>query len=202
MLQATCNAVQHAKTQSHCLTFFQLNHFFSLFPLRLYLSFFVFVFVFFDRIGIWGCRKMSGAGGGPTAAVANACRSRLISSVERLWKTEWGLPKDSAQVGLILSGGVDTCAVLESLLSLGLRPSIAFTVFASPDATDRPYASGLAKQCPWMEHVVLECSPTELLEAPLGLCVKSLGTFDGMELRNSIVVARAIMEAQRRGVKI
>mmetsp|Transcript_10641 Transcript_10641/g.17368 ORF Transcript_10641/g.17368 Transcript_10641/m.17368 type:complete len:359 (+) Transcript_10641:539-1615(+) len=131
---------------------------------------------------------------------ANECREKLVASTDHIWTDVFGAPQDPSKVGVVLSGGVDTCAVCECLAELGVKPAWAFTVYANDSATDRPYAPLIAKQH-GLKHIELESPVDELLQEPLSLCIRVLKTFDGMELRNSIVVARALLEAKKLGVK-
>jgi len=84
---------------------------------------------------------------------------------------------------VILSGGLDsslaTCLGREAL---GL--TAAFTVVASPEATDRPYAAQVAAAA-GLQHHLLELSLEEVLQE-LPVCVRVLQTFDPMTLRNDI----------------
>ncbi|KAK9814684.1 hypothetical protein WJX72_009768 [[Myrmecia] bisecta] len=97
---------------------------------------------------------------------------------------------------IILSGGLDTsiCAEVGNEM-LGLKR--AFTVLATPDATDRHYASRVASAAQ-LRHCPIETS-LEALLTELPWVVRVLQTFDPMSLRNSIAVARALKEAQKEG---
>ena len=151
--------------------------------------------------------------GTPNAAPGGEqCRAKLVAALRRIWEREWALPSSgpgaraaASKVGILLSGGVDSAAVLEAFVQAlgGLRPAVALTVLCDSSATDRPYSAAIAAQhAPHgLRHVTIECAAQELLGAPLDLCVRALGTFDGMELRNSVVVARALGEAKRLGLE-
>lgn len=112
---------------------------------------------------------------------------------------------------MVLSGGVDTCAVMEALVvayeekQIGVLPTIAITVYASEEATDIPYAPLVVKRFKErgfpLTHHEIRVNAEDLLGDPLTVCVRELGTFDGMQLWNSIVVARALLEAKKLGLK-
>ncbi|KAJ3364764.1 hypothetical protein GGF31_008910 [Allomyces arbusculus] len=103
---------------------------------------------------------------------------------------------------IILSGGLDTSILAEVGKGLvGLK--YAVTVLTSPDATDAPYATAIANKL-GLEHIVIRYdSPLELIgeKEVLDFAVETLCTFDPMELRNSTVIARALLECKKRGIK-
>lgn len=151
-----------------------------------------------------GLRKMSSLHKSSEEA-GKICHEKLVESVRKIWQNDWKLgneqeARSSDRVALVLSGGVDTCAVVSALRECGFQVDLALTVYCDPTATDRPYAPAIAKE--WgVEHIEIECSKEELLADPLRLCVESLTSFDPMQIRNSMVVARALMEAKSRGVR-
>jgi asparagine synthase (glutamine-hydrolysing) len=120
------------------------------------------------------------------APAARALRSRVEESVARR-------PADC----LVLSGGLDT-SILAPLAAKG-GTHVAVTVLASSDAPDRPYATAVAEALGW-EHRVLDVTLDDLL-SEVDFVVRELKTFDPMEIRNSIVIARALREAARLGVR-
>ncbi|KAJ3358907.1 hypothetical protein GGF32_009918 [Allomyces javanicus] len=119
-------------------------------------------------------------------------RTRLIAAIQS------GGPIDA----IILSGGLDTSILAEVGKDLvGLK--YAVTVLTSPDATDAPYATAIAKNL-GLEHIVIRyASPLDLIgeKEVLDFAVETLCTFDPMELRNSTVIARALLECKKRGIK-
>jgi len=127
------------------------------------------------------------------------CRDALVASVRDIlleWDTEGDMPW-----GILLSGGTDTCAVVEALSLLERLPAVAFTVYMKDSpSTDRPYAQAAANKF-GIEHVELELSAEELLGDPLAFCIEHLKSFDPMELRNSVVVAAAILQAHKQGIR-
>ena len=144
-----------------------------------------------------------------------ACKAKLIAgvcSVVSRWEaSNGGNSIASQQVGILLSGGVDTCAVMEAIVAaheakrIEVLPTTALTVYASEEATDIPYAPLVVKEFVErgypLDHHEIKLGATELLEEPLTQCICDLGSFDGMQLRNSIVVAKALMEAKKLGLK-
>ncbi|GAC1457786.1 MAG: asparagine synthase C-terminal domain-containing protein [Candidatus Limnocylindrales bacterium] len=97
---------------------------------------------------------------------------------------------------ILLSGGLDTSIVAELAVARGTR--LAVTVITGDEAPDLPYASELARRLR-LEHVVLRRSLPELASALPDL-IRTLGTFDGMFLRNDVVVAEGVREIARRGL--
>ncbi len=98
---------------------------------------------------------------------------------------------------ILFSGGLDT-SIVATLASRRSR-LLAVTVVAGDDAPDLPYATELARDL-GLEHVVLRRTLPEL-EASLPELVRHLGTFDGMFLRNDVVVWEGLREIARRGAR-
>ena len=130
------------------------------------------------------------------------CRAALINAVREI-----SLRYEHEDIAILLSGGVDTAALMEANECLG-REDVnskidiknAVTVLTSDLATDRPYASPVAIRHS-VTHHILDVSLHELLEL-LPFCVKTLKTFDGMTLRNSIVIAMALNKAKDLGATV
>ena len=99
--------------------------------------------------------------------------------------------------GLLLSGGLDTSVVAEVAHRRGLREAV--TVITSDEAPDRPFARDVAHRLGLSHHEVLTDLPGLLADLPN--VVRVLATFDPMELRNSVVVARGLREARRLGLR-
>ena len=104
------------------------------------------------------------------------------------------------EYGLILSGGVDTSSILEAILELGIqKPSLLVTVCCSPEAKDRDYSILCAEHAKLTGiHHILEISPRELLTSHgvLEQVIKTRETYDGMEIRNTIVPTHALRFAK------
>ena len=108
---------------------------------------------------------------------------------------------DSKTRCIILSGGVDTCAILAASKELGVTYGAAFTVLCGgDDSPDRTFATAAAAEHS-LPHHIIEVKPDDLLGTYLPKCVKLLNTFDGMTLRNSLVVAAAMRKAGELGFK-
>lgn len=98
---------------------------------------------------------------------------------------------------LILSGGVDTCAILAAAKNIGMTFSAGVTVVCHDDdggggnlSPDRDFAIAAAKEHD-LEHHIVSVTPNDLVETYLPACIKALNCYDGMTLRNSLVVAAA-----------
>lgn len=105
---------------------------------------------------------------------------------------------DSNKRCLILSGGVDTCAILEASSRLGIKFSGAFTVITGDESPDKGFAMAAAKQH-GLDHTIIRLTPKELVDTYLPVCVELLECYDGMTLRNSLVVAAAFKAASEKG---
>ena len=92
---------------------------------------------------------------------------------------------------ILLSGGLDTSI----LARLGVQNEMraAVTVLVGPEAPDAPYAEAVADNLGLRHHVV-RTDLDEILQE-VEFVVRTLVTFDPMEIRNSIVVARGLREA-------
>lgn len=98
---------------------------------------------------------------------------------------------------LILSGGVDTCAILAAAEKMGVTFSAGFTVCCET-SPDRDFAAAAAKEHGLVHHIV-NITSDELVEQYLPDCVKLLNCYDGMTLRNSLVVKAAFQKASEMG---
>lgn len=86
------------------------------------------------------------------------------------------------------------CAAAEAEVEV----TAAITVLTSDAATDTPYSTSIAKAAA-IRHYPIYISLPELLQRQLPVCVRALKTFDGMELRNAIVVSEALLTAKELG---
>ncbi|KAG0349615.1 hypothetical protein BG004_000021 [Podila humilis] len=115
---------------------------------------------------------------------------------------------------ILLSGGVDTSILTEAAYAvynknnnldssnnkLLPRPIIgAVTVLCTDQATDEFYADQISRRC-GLEQTVVKITLDSVLEE-LEFCIKTLETFDPMELRNGIVIARGLSVAKSLGYK-
>ena len=128
---------------------------------------------------------------------AAQCREQLLEGVQREASEHPCLPEQRC---IILSGGVDTCCVLEAAQTAGVAFGAAITVVTSATASDRAYACAIAQQH-GLKHHLIEIALSDLLTQALPLCVRTLQTFDGMELRNAMVVAVALQRAAELGFR-
>jgi asparagine synthase (glutamine-hydrolysing) len=98
---------------------------------------------------------------------------------------------------MLLSGGLDT-AILAPLAAAG-GTRAAVTVLTSVEAPDRPFAQAVAAQLGWRHHLVE--APLEDLVQDTEFVARTLRSFDPMELRNSLVIARGLKEARAHGYR-
>jgi asparagine synthase (glutamine-hydrolysing) len=98
---------------------------------------------------------------------------------------------------LLLSGGLDTSVLAPFAAARGTRAAI--TVLTAPDAPDREPARSIARGLGLVHHEI-DTTLDALLEE-LDFVVATLETFDPMEIRNSLVIARALREAARQGYR-
>ncbi|KAJ1897493.1 hypothetical protein LPJ66_003331 [Kickxella alabastrina] len=142
--------------------------------------------------------------------------ARLRSLMLNILSSEDALSCDS----ILLSGGLDTSIASEALKTIidnknesKLRTGITLTI--DPDDNAVAQANGLFTQQPQdilyarkiaaklgLEHHVIEPSLDDLINGPtMDLCVRVLRTFDGMELRNAVVIASSLMLAKKLGCR-
>jgi asparagine synthase (glutamine-hydrolysing) len=98
---------------------------------------------------------------------------------------------------MLLSGGLDT-AVLAPLADAG-GTRAAVTVLTSADAPDRPFAQAITSRLGW-QHFVVE-APLDDLVKETEFVAQTLRSFDPMELRNSLVIARGLREVAAHGYR-
>ena len=101
---------------------------------------------------------------------------------------------------IILSGGVDTCAILAAAKEQGVTFTAALTVLTGESSPDKDFATAAAAEH-GLTHHVIQVQSSDLIEEYLPACAKLLATFDGMTLRNSLVVAAAFSKAAQLGFK-
>jgi len=100
-------------------------------------------------------------------------------------------------VGLFLSGGIDSTAILHFMERVGnSRPQTFTVVFSEEGFSEREYASKVAQRY-GAEHREIELNESQLLEEmPAALNAMDQPTMDGV---NTFVVAKAVSEA---GIKV
>ena len=89
---------------------------------------------------------------------------------------------------IILSGGVDTCAIMAAARKLGMKFGGALTVVTSNDSPDLGFSSACAKEH-GIEHHIIRLTADELVDEYLPDIIQLLERYDGMILRNSLVIA-------------
>lgn len=107
---------------------------------------------------------------------------------------------DAHERCIILSGGVDTCAILAAAKAQRITFAMALTVITGLSSPDKDFATAAAKEHSLAHHMI-EVTSADLVEEYLPACAKLLHTFDGMTLRNSLVVAAAMRKASELGCK-
>ncbi len=123
------------------------------------------------------------------------CRYSLCASLQKVSKAT-----DSDRRAIILSGGVDTCAILEAAVSIQMSFAVAITVVIGNDSPDEEFAKHAALQHR-IEHHIVRMTPEDLVEEYLPKTIELLQTWDGMTLRNSLVISAAFKEAKRLGME-
>jgi asparagine synthase (glutamine-hydrolysing) len=126
--------------------------------------------------------------------LAAACRRRLTEAVEKI-----AARTRPETRGLILSGGVDTCAILEAAASGNVTFALAITVVIGENSPDERYARYAAHQH-GLKHSIVRMTPQELVQVHLPRTIKTLQVWDGMTIRNSLVISAAFQEAQTHGL--
>ena len=142
-----------------------------------------------------------------SAATSRAVDATLPAAHERLRQNFnaallgiAGRTEPAAKRCIILSGGVDTCAILAAARETGVTFGGAITVLTSEDSPDMKFAVAAAAQAQ-LAHEIVYVTAADLIDTYLPACVKALATFDGMTLRNSLVVAAAMRKASELGFK-
>jgi asparagine synthase (glutamine-hydrolysing) len=130
-----------------------------------------------------------GSQGRRAAAALDSHAARLRQLVE-------GAVQRAPAESLLLSGGLDTSVLAPIAAAHGC--STAVTVLVGAKAPDRAPAKRIARELGW-EHCIVDTTLDELLDG-LDTVVRALETFDPMEVRNSLVIARALEECRSRGL--
>jgi asparagine synthetase B (glutamine-hydrolysing) len=95
---------------------------------------------------------------------------------------------DPSTCCLILSGGIDTCAILQAASQIGMTFAAAVTVVTGDDSYTRWW---LPLPQLWPSNLVNEKDP---VEKKLKLCIQKLSSCDGMMHRNSLVMVAAFQK--------
>lgn len=97
---------------------------------------------------------------------------------------------------------MDTCAILAAASEVDVTFAAAVTVITGDSSPDKEFATAAAAGAKLPHHIV-HVTSADLVETylPACVCVKQLATFDGMTLRNSLVVAAAMRKVSELGFK-
>lgn len=154
----------------------------------------------------------------PLSSSAQECRIRLCKSLKNTLSrinnanlnceindTSTETVSNSHNAGtlraLILSGGVDTCAILEAASDIGMRFDVCITVVIGDESPDEKFAAFAAKQHGYAHvHHVVRMTSQELVKTYLPRAVQLLQTWDGMTIRNSLVISAAFHKAKELGI--
>ena len=164
--------------------------------------------------------------------LANECRSRLINAVEAVAKECQDNPKQNHRklpqrtLGILLSGGVDSTAILEAcqVANISLHDAVTVSIVDDQEAGDnnntdnrrmipqdekyaieavRIYNQAMQaknKKQPKMGHSVLTLSPSELVQRYSHPTIQTLAVWGYMETRNSLIMSAALDECRNLGL--
>jgi len=107
---------------------------------------------------------------------------------------------DPATRCIVLSGGVDTCAILSAARELGIAFGGALTVITGDDSPDGGFSAACAAEHGIPHHVV-RLTSDELVAQYLPEVVELLRIYNGMLIRNSLVIAAVFKKAAELGFK-
>jgi hypothetical protein len=108
-----------------------------------------------------------------TSSISQTCREKLLAAVAAIGKCT-----EAKGRVLILSGGVDTCAILAAASEVGVTFEAGFTVVTGDDSPDKNFASAAATEKGLVHHII-HITSEDLLITYLPACVQLLNTFDG-----------------------
>mmetsp|Transcript_42560 Transcript_42560/g.129136 ORF Transcript_42560/g.129136 Transcript_42560/m.129136 type:complete len:402 (-) Transcript_42560:160-1365(-) len=140
-------------------------------------------------------------------AMAAECRSRLVESIRKVASSS-----NRSRLGILLSGGVDSCAMLEAAALSKIRFAAAITVvIIDPDnptqstPEDELYATEAArlyneKLSHNMKHSIVRLSPATLIKEYSPPTIKTLALWGYMDCRNSLIISAALHEASTVGL--
>ena len=118
---------------------------------------------------------------GLQAAIEEAVRMQLVSDVP---------------VGVFLSGGIDSSALVSILSRGGVRPSTFSIVFREEEFSEAEHSRAVARKFSTDHHEITASQQNVLAAIPDALCAMDLPTMDGV---NTYFVSR---ETRRAGVKV
>ena len=153
-------------------------------------------------------------------AMAAECRDRLVKSIRKI-ATSCGNNVNRSKLGLLLSGGVDSSAILQAAASIDVELAAAVTVvIIDPDNPNRRppddelYATEASRlynndnddddsSSPprnSMQHSIVRLSPSQLIEEYSRPTIQRLALWGYMDTRNSLIISAALHEASKLGL--
>ena len=150
-------------------------------------------------------------------ALATECRSRLLQSMKKI-SSSANSGGDSRKLGLLLSGGVDSSAILKAAALSNVQLDAAITVVIvdtsdedtppRPPPDDEMYAIEAARMyneldnttTQKMKHSIVRLTPAHLIKEYSRPTIKTLALWGYMETRNSLIISAALHEASKLGI--
>lgn len=126
---------------------------------------------------------------------AVGCRKAVVDSLRQCLKR---IPPGE-KTAILLSGGVDSSALLQAIQEAGGQISenvinVAITVSVGEGGCDLAHAKSVMNSISDVQHVVLAVRIEDLLDE-IGWVARVLESFDPMELRNAVVIGMAMKHA-------
>lgn len=147
--------------------------------------------------------------------MAEECRNRLMDSMKKISR----ISSSGSKLGLLLSGGVDSTAILQAAALSNVQLDAAITVvIIDPSDTrrspeDEMYAIEAAQIyndelsssdsnniTNKMKHSIVKLTPAQLIKKYSRPTIKTLALWGFMETRNSLIVSAALREAHKLGL--
>lgn len=148
--------------------------------------------------------------------MATECRNRLMESMKKISSQSCA---NGGKLGLLLSGGVDSSAILQAAALSNVQLDVAITVVIidpsddednqtsrqSPD--DELYAIEASRlynnddnTTHKMKHSIVRLTPAQLIKEYSRPTIKTLALWGYMETRNSLIISAAFHEATKLGI--
>lgn len=156
----------------------------------------------FDSLGLEWKHEENTSKDERAIKMAEECRHRLTKATEQIVEDITADSSKPLKLGLILSGGVDTCAILDAAASLNIVFEVAITCVIGETSPDELYAKYAAYKHSKnvKKHVIVQMTHEDLVTSYLPRTIKTLKVWDGMTLRNSLVISAAFECAQKEGL--
>ena len=153
--------------------------------------------------------------------MAAECRDRLIASMQKIVASTTRTSDDKnrhgeRKLGILLSGGVDSCAMLHAAALSNIQFAAAITVSivhpkSNPESRapdDESYAIEAARlyneqllpHGAKMMHKIVRLTPAQLIETYSPPTIKALALWGYMETRNSLIISAALNGASAAGL--